>query len=137
MGKTVLTLTVSDSYNRLFQKFGRYFESEMEAIGDNTLGQELDIHQYAQPLLKIYHRAMLYYPVRSEGEAIASPSEFKYRVPVLKRLFYVVGLGYGASNRKYSGFLILQKHLRVYFTADGETESTRPVQPSRHLMHLT
>jgi Ca-activated chloride channel family protein len=38
-----MPLTVSGSYGRIFGDFSRYFSSEMEAIQDNTLGQELDI----------------------------------------------------------------------------------------------
>jgi Ca-activated chloride channel family protein len=38
-----LPLTVSANYSRIFRDFSDYFESEMDAIRDNTLGQELDI----------------------------------------------------------------------------------------------
>jgi Ca-activated chloride channel family protein len=38
-----MPLMVSDSYSRIFSNFSRYFESEMNAINDNALGQELDI----------------------------------------------------------------------------------------------
>jgi Ca-activated chloride channel homolog len=38
-----LPLTVSSSYQGLFKSFGRYFTGEMDAIGDDSLGQELDI----------------------------------------------------------------------------------------------
>ena len=38
-----LPLMVSDSYARIFLNFGRYFTQEMDAINDNTLGQELDL----------------------------------------------------------------------------------------------
>ncbi len=38
-----LPLKVSGSYARIFQKFSNYFSAEMRAIGDNTLGQELDV----------------------------------------------------------------------------------------------
>jgi Ca-activated chloride channel homolog len=41
--RTSISLTVSDSYQRLFENFGRYFENEMDALGDNDLGQDLDI----------------------------------------------------------------------------------------------
>jgi Ca-activated chloride channel homolog len=41
--RTSLPLTVSDSYSRIFQVFGRYFDNEMDGIGDNDLGQDLDI----------------------------------------------------------------------------------------------
>jgi Ca-activated chloride channel homolog len=38
-----LPLHLTDSYRRIFQNFGRYFQGEMDAIHDNTLGQELNI----------------------------------------------------------------------------------------------
>jgi len=38
-----LPLTVSEPYVRIFRNFSRYFRNEMEAIGDNSLEQELDI----------------------------------------------------------------------------------------------
>jgi Ca-activated chloride channel family protein len=40
-----LPLTVSDLYKKIFRTFSEYFEQEMDAIGDNTLEQELDILQ--------------------------------------------------------------------------------------------
>lgn len=41
-----LPLTVSKPYQQLFREFARYFESEIRAIGDNTLYQEVDILNY-------------------------------------------------------------------------------------------
>jgi Ca-activated chloride channel family protein len=38
-----LPLMVSDSYQRIFQDFSSYFNSEMDSIGDNSLAQELDV----------------------------------------------------------------------------------------------
>jgi len=38
-----LPLTVSPGYQELFKEFSTYFAKEMEAIGDDTLEQELDI----------------------------------------------------------------------------------------------
>jgi Ca-activated chloride channel family protein len=38
-----LALTVSGSYDRIFSDFADYFNSEMKAIGDNDLRQEMDI----------------------------------------------------------------------------------------------
>ncbi|MDD5704247.1 MAG: VWA domain-containing protein, partial [Dehalococcoidales bacterium] len=38
-----LPLKVSGSYGKIFRKFSDYFISEMDAIRDNSLGQELDI----------------------------------------------------------------------------------------------
>ncbi len=38
-----MPLTVADKYERLFEEFAQYFDHEMEAIGDQTLEQELDI----------------------------------------------------------------------------------------------
>jgi Ca-activated chloride channel homolog len=38
-----VNLTVSPGYHNLFQKFAAYFATEMKAIGDQDLGQELDI----------------------------------------------------------------------------------------------
>ena len=38
-----LPLTVADPYHRIFQNFNQYFISEMNAIGDNSLSQEMDI----------------------------------------------------------------------------------------------
>ena len=36
-------MKVSEPYSWLFRKFSRYFEDEMNDIGDYTLEQELDI----------------------------------------------------------------------------------------------
>jgi hypothetical protein len=41
--RTSLSLKVSDPYRHIFQNFSNYFKSEMGAIQDNTLGQELDV----------------------------------------------------------------------------------------------
>ena len=38
-----IPLRVSEPYKELFKEFAVYFEKEMNAIGDNTLGQEVDI----------------------------------------------------------------------------------------------
>jgi len=38
-----LPLTVSEAYEDLFEEFMKYFEAEMEAIGDETLQQELEV----------------------------------------------------------------------------------------------
>ncbi len=38
-----LSLVISSPYRQLLQKFSQYFASEMDAIGDRDLGQELDI----------------------------------------------------------------------------------------------
>ncbi len=38
-----IPLQVSEPYKALFSAFSSYFEDEMNAIGDDTLGQELDI----------------------------------------------------------------------------------------------
>ena len=38
-----IPLRVSEPYKGLFKEFSVYFEEEMNAIGDNTLGQEVDI----------------------------------------------------------------------------------------------
>jgi hypothetical protein len=38
-----LPLVVSSPYKFIFEDFGRYFSGEMDAIGDNNLGQEMDI----------------------------------------------------------------------------------------------
>ncbi len=38
-----IPLRVSEPYKELFKEFAVYFEEEMNAIGDNTLGQECDI----------------------------------------------------------------------------------------------
>ena len=38
-----IPLQVSEQYKALFSAFSSYFEDEMNAIGDDTLGQELDI----------------------------------------------------------------------------------------------
>ena len=38
-----IPLRVSEPYKELFKEFAVYFEEEMNAIGDNTLGQERDI----------------------------------------------------------------------------------------------
>ena len=38
-----IPLRVSEPYKELFKEFSIYFEKEMNAIGDDTLGQELDI----------------------------------------------------------------------------------------------
>jgi len=38
-----MPLTVSEPYVRIFRNFSRYFRNEMEAIGDYSLEQELDI----------------------------------------------------------------------------------------------
>ncbi|RCV64660.1 CASH domain-dontaining protein [Methanophagales archaeon] len=38
-----IPLRVSEPYKALFSAFSSYFEAEMNAIGDDTLGQELDI----------------------------------------------------------------------------------------------
>jgi Ca-activated chloride channel family protein len=38
-----LLLTVSNHYKKLFEDFSKYFEDEMEAIGDEDLEQEMDI----------------------------------------------------------------------------------------------
>jgi Ca-activated chloride channel homolog len=38
-----LNLTVSEPYRSIFRDFSRYFEAEMNRIGDDTLDQELDI----------------------------------------------------------------------------------------------
>ena len=38
-----IPLRVSEPYKELFKGFAVYFEEEMNAIGDNTLGQEVDI----------------------------------------------------------------------------------------------
>ncbi len=38
-----LPLTVSEAYEDLFKEFMEYFEAEMEAIGDDTLEQELEV----------------------------------------------------------------------------------------------
>jgi Ca-activated chloride channel family protein len=43
--RTSLPLTVSSPYRSLFRDFSNYFAGEMDEIGDNTLGQELDILQ--------------------------------------------------------------------------------------------
>jgi Ca-activated chloride channel family protein len=41
--RTSLPLTVSSPYRSLFRDFSAYFADEMDEIGDNTLGQEIDI----------------------------------------------------------------------------------------------
>jgi Ca-activated chloride channel homolog len=41
--RSSLPLTISTSYQRIFRNFSRYFEQEMQAIGDYDLQQELDI----------------------------------------------------------------------------------------------
>ncbi len=41
--RTSLPLTVSSPCKSLFHDFSQYFSDEMDEIGDNTLGQELDI----------------------------------------------------------------------------------------------
>ncbi|MFO8101396.1 MAG: VWA domain-containing protein [Dehalococcoidia bacterium] len=38
-----MPLTVSEEYEDLFEEFMEYFEAELEAIGDDTLEQELDV----------------------------------------------------------------------------------------------
>ena len=37
------SLRVSDPYKQSFTEFKAYFESEMAAIGDDTLSQEVDV----------------------------------------------------------------------------------------------
>jgi len=41
--RTSLPLMVSSPYRSLFNDFSGYFADEMDEIGDDTLGQELDI----------------------------------------------------------------------------------------------
>ena len=38
-----MQLTVYREYERLFDEFAEYFEWEIDAIGDDTLQQELDV----------------------------------------------------------------------------------------------
>jgi len=38
-----LPLTVSSPYRQIITDFSRYFSSEMNAIGDSSLGQEMDV----------------------------------------------------------------------------------------------
>ena len=38
-----MPLTISEEYEDLFEEFSTYFDAEMRAIGDDTMGKELDI----------------------------------------------------------------------------------------------